>query len=303
MNNEKKKVLLDAYIARATPMPTLPASAMRILELTRADDADVEKIADEIMKDKVLTARMIRLVNSAFWGIRRRVASIREAIVYLGLNQIRSIVLTTSLFNTFPSKNPAFNISYIWQHGLGCALISKKIASLVHYPDLEKVYLGGLMHDIGKVVLSQFSIKEYDEVLEMVKEGFSTFYEAENKLLGINHCDFGPWFSSQWGFSKELTETISLHHNPEEAREDISLVSIVSLANLFCRVRGLDYAIKQHNPVSMFDTPAWKILKGNDPKLEKLDLARFTWELDATVEEVRQVVKAVFQSHQAVETA
>ena len=110
MDLDLKKHIVESYIARARPMPTLPEAVVRILKLSNNPDVEVEDIADAILMDKVLTARMIRLVNSAFWGIQRHIDSIREAIVYLGLHQIQSIVLTTSLFNTFQSRNPSFRI-------------------------------------------------------------------------------------------------------------------------------------------------------------------------------------------------
>ena len=295
MDDNKKQLLIDAYIARATPMPTLPASAVRILELSKGSETNVEEIADAVMTDKVLTARMIRLVNSAFWGLRRQVTSIREAIIYLGLHQIRSIVLTTSLFNTFHSRNPEFDISHIWEHGLGCAMISKRIAKIAGYKDEEKAYIAGLMHDIGKVILSQYSLEEYDRVLERTRQGDVSFYDAENELLGVNHTDFGPWFRSQWGFAEELTEVISLHHTPEKAVLDPYLVCIVVLADLFCKVRGLDYDITQNMMVVFQEEYAWKKLVEHSANLDHTDLKRFTLELDGMIDEVKQTVQEIYQ--------
>jgi len=294
MDETKKELLIEAYVARATPMPTLPASAVRILELSKGDDSEVEEIADAVMTDKVLTARMIRLVNSAFWGLRRQVTSIREAIVYLGLHQIRSIVLTTTLFNTFESKNPEFDISHIWEHGLGCAMIARKIAKMAGYKDFEKAYIAGLMHDIGKVILSQYSLQEYDRVLDKVKEGACTFYEAENEILGINHTDFAAWFKSEWGFADELAEVIAYHHTPEKATVDPYLISIVTLANLFSRVRGLDYEISQNMLVIFRDEWAWNKIVELSPNLDHTDLKRFTLELDGMVDEVKRTVQEIY---------
>lgn len=297
MNTQEKQHLIDAYIDRANPMPTLPEAVVRILELSNNPNVEVEDVADAILMDKVLTARMIRLVNSAFWGIRRHIASVREAIVYLGLHQIRSIVLTTSLFNTFHSKNPSFRVASIWEHGLGCAMISRIIAQKVGFADLELAYLGGLMHDIGEIVLSQFDVEKYDNVIEVVQDQNIPFHEAENQVLGINHTDFGEWFKDHWGFSEEMTEVITKHHSLEEATINPPLVSVVSLANLFCQVRGLDYGYSRMVPIIFAEENAWQILSDVNPELRKIDLARFTLDLDGMVEDVRKIVKDVYQNN------
>jgi putative nucleotidyltransferase with HDIG domain len=238
---------------------------------------------------------MIRMVNSAFWGIRREIVSIREAIVYLGLEQVKNIVTTVSLFNVFQSKNPNFRVAAIWEHGLGCAMISRRIAEMIGFKDLEKAYLGGLLHDIGEVVLSQFSIDEFNQVVDLVKSNRVSFYDAENQVLGISHADFGDWFKEHWGFSEELAEVITMHHTPEKARLNPDLVSIVVLANLFCNVRGLDYHYAYLLQVAFQDEYAWQELAKKSPILNKVDLARFTLDLDDMVDEVKRLVKAVYR--------
>jgi len=296
MRVHEKDILINTYIARAMPIPTLPSVVTRILELSSKPDVKVEEVADAILTDKVLTARMIRLVNSAFWGIRRRITSIREAIVYLGLHQIRSIVLTTSLFNSFPSKNPFFDIRRIWEHGLGVAMVSRRIAEIVGYDNSEKAYIGGLMHDIGEVVLSQYSLKEFEEVIEVVKNERISFYDAENSVIGVNHTDFAEWFGEHWGFSEDYVEVIAKHHSLEEAEVNPPLVAIVVLADLLCRVRGLDYGFEENMEIVLKDELAWKILVDYNPDLAQIDLVRFTLDLDALVAEVKTIVKDIYRS-------
>lgn len=296
MISEEKRKKLEPFIEKITHIPTLPVVLSKILSMTSDPNVEIEDIADAVLKDKVLTARMIRLVNSAFWGIRREIVSIREAIVFLGLQQVKNIVTTVSLFNTFHSKNPQFHVSTIWEHGLGCAMISRKIAELSGYKDTEKAYLGGLLHDIGEVILSQFCIDEFNQVVDLVKKEKIGFYEAENEILGVNHTDFGLWFMEQWGFSDDLAEVIVMHHTPEKATINPELTSIVSLANLFCNVRGLDYHYAQILKVSFKDEFAWNTLAEKSPVLDKTDLERFTLSLDGMVDEIHQIVNEVYRS-------
>lgn len=291
---KNKQDILEWYIAQANPMPTLPHLVVRILDLSSKSDVDIELLADAILKDKVLTARMIRLVNSAFWGIQRRITSIREAIVYLGFQQIRSVVLTSSLFHAFQTRNPAFRLSAVWEHGLGCAMISRIISEKVGFEDSEKAYIAGLIHDIGEVILSQFGPDKFDDVIDRVQKDHLTFYEAESAVIGVNHTDFGPWFAENWGFSEELAEAIICHHTPDKSTVNPRLVSIVVLADLFCRVRGLDYGIIENIAVSFKDQFAWQVLSKNNPALDNMDLERFTFNLDGMVDEVAKVVKDVY---------
>lgn len=297
MISEEKRNKLEPFIEKITHIPTLPSVLSKILSMTSDPNVEIEDIADAVLKDKVLTARMIRLVNSAFWGIRREIVSVREAIVFLGLQQVKNIVTTVSLFNTFHSKNPQFHVGTIWEHGLGCAIISRKIAEIAGFKDLEKAYLGGLMHDIGEVILSQFCIEDFNKVVDLVKEKKIGFYEAENEVLGINHADFGAWFQEKWGFGEDLAEVILKHHTPEEATINPELTSIVSLANLFCNVRGLDYHYAQILKVSFKDEYAWHTLAESSPVLNKMDVERFTLTLDGMVDEVKQIVREVYKDH------
>jgi putative nucleotidyltransferase with HDIG domain len=295
MNADEKRNQVELFTSRITQLPTIPKVLTQILAMADDPKVEIEHVADAILKDKVLTARMIRMVNSAFWGIRREIVSIREAIVYLGLEQVKNIVTTVSLFNVFHSKNPNFRVASIWEHGLGCAMFSRRIAEIIGFKDTEKAYLGGLMHDIGEVILSQFSIEEFNKVVDLVKSDHVSFHDAENQVMGISHADFGDWFREHWGFSEELAEVISTHHNPERAQINPDLVSIVVLANLFCNLRGLDYHYAYLLQVSFHDEYAWQELAKKSPILNNVDMVRFTLDLDGMVEEVKTLVKAVYR--------
>ena len=118
---------------------------------------------------------------------------------------------------------------------------------------------------------------------------------AEKEILGITHADFGEWFQIHWGFDEELSEVITIHHSPENAKQNPQLVSIVVLANLFCKLRGLDYGYVEPIQVSMKDEFAWKVLSKNNVDLNKMDLERFTMDLDAKISEVKQIVKETYR--------
>lgn len=296
--SEEKNRLLEKISENITEIPTLPKMVTRILDMMDDPDTKIETIADTLLQDKVLTTRIIRLVNSVFFGIQRDVSSVKDAIVYLGQNQIKNIVLTSSLFSVFPNRNQKFDLVRLWEHGLGCALISRIVAVMAGYNDPEKAYLGGLLHDMGEIVLSQYYQDEFDKVLDTVIKEHVEFHVAEQRMLGIDHSDLAGLFKEHWGFSDDITEVIAFHHRPQEATIDPCLVSIVSIANMFCKVRGLDYGYVLDIQVAMKDQADWKILSENNKKLAHLDMERFTLSMDHKVEEVKTLVKSLYNKNE-----
>lgn len=296
--NEDKNRLLEKISENITEIPTLPKMVTRILDMMDDPEIKIEEIADTLLQDKVLTTRIIRLVNSVFFGIQRDISSVKDAIIYLGQNQIKNIVLTSSLFSVFPNRNQKFDLIKLWEHGLGCALISRIIAVIAGYKDPEKAYLGGLLHDMGEIVLSQYYREEFDTVLDTVVKEHIEFHLAEQRMLGISHSDLAELFKEHWGFSDDITEVIALHHAPQKAKIDPCLVSIVSIANMFCKVRGLDYGYVLDIHVAMKDQQDWKILSKKNPRLAHMDLERFTLSMDHKVEEVKTLVKSLYNKNE-----
>jgi putative nucleotidyltransferase with HDIG domain len=200
-------------------------------------------VAKFIAKDVALTSKVLRLANSAFYGIPRTISSVNSAIVILGFNTIRSLVLSASVLKVFPAKPGAANFDRksFWKHSFMVGIAARMVAQIYRRRrliDLEMAFSAGLLHDIGKLILEQFSNAEYIPVLKAAREKKLPLFQVERSLLGINHAEVSGMLVDKWQMPMELKNPISMHHNPLEEREFPEMAAIVHLANHLAHVRG-----------------------------------------------------------------
>ncbi len=254
-------VKLEQYLDKVDHLPTLPVVLVQILKKLEDPDFEMNEIVDLILMDQVLTAKTIRMVNSAHFGLNRQVESLRKAVLVLGAKEIRNLVLTTSLLDLFPGNQKTEFTKTFWEHSFASALFSTILAKCVGYKNRERSYLAGLLHDIGEIILIVNFPDEFEKVVQESKNTKYDFHEAEQRVLGISHINFGPLLLEKWSFGGELSHVVSRHHHPETALIDPVLVAIVRLADLFARKNG--FGIGNHDKVSVeFENDiAWDILK------------------------------------------
>ena len=273
-------------------LPTIPAVATRILTLLDQPDVEIEEVADLMLSDQVMTARVLKLINSPVYKPAHEITSLKRALIHLGLKHIREVVLTTSLIQVFGEDAGALEVSTFWEHSFGVGMVSKIIAQLVRYPDLDKAYISGIIIDLGEVFLSSFRGEEFRQVQESVKVKTIRMLEAEALQLGTTHCEIGLCMARKWNFPEAYCEVIAHHHDPGQASADPVLCAIVNLADLFWSVRELDYCGWVSFKLS--DEPAWNILNSFSPNLEGLDEERFRYELDDAIPSVKELVASIF---------
>lgn len=295
MLTQRKKEILEERLSIIQDIPTLPHIVIQLFEKIHKPDPVVKDLADLIMKDQVLTTKMIRLVNSAYWGINRQITSVKETIVYLGLREISNLVYSVTLTNTFERDAPLMKRVRFWEHSFGCALSSRLIAKRVGYTDTELVYLAGLLHDIGESIIAIHLYQEFEKVVQLVLDKRTTFYQAEEEILGINHTDFGPWLVEKWLLPKKLSDVISYHHSIEKAgSENKRLVAIVRLADLICLYHKLDFGHPEGEDLKSEVGLTWRFLCDCYPRLRNVELKSFFDEFDEHIESVKQSVKNVY---------
>ena len=215
-------------------LPTLPMIAVEVNKLMQDDNVTIEKLSDILSNDQAIVSKILRLVNSAFFGLRSRVNNIPEAVVLLGFSAIRNLVVSVSLIKSFPVKQSTkfFDITDFWKHSIAVAMISKEISVKTNQSTADECFLGGLLHDIGKVVLYQFFPELFQEIWKTVQTEELFFYEAEKIKHSYNHARIGGYLARRWQLPKGIIETISSHHSPpEQSGEDGSLMLIVHGAN------------------------------------------------------------------------
>lgn len=276
-------------------LPTIPQIATRVLDMFDKPDVELEELAETILVDQVMASRVIKIVNSPFFKPLHEIKSLKRALIYLGFRQIRHIALTCSIIDAFDGKTGVFDIKTFWEHSFGVGVVSKIIAQRIRYPETEKAYIVGIVHDIGEVFLSHYMKETFQQVVDELRGTTRTFIDAEEKIIGTTHCEIGLCLAKNWNFPADYCDVIAYHHSPTNAQKDPTLAAIVNLADLFCSVRHLDYAGREWVTFNLADEPAWGILKSFSPNLIDLDVERFCYELDERVPEVHDLVSSLFE--------
>jgi HD-like signal output (HDOD) protein len=285
----------QSMVSGVINLPTIPAIATRVAGLLDNPDVEVEEVADLILTDQVMATRVIKIVNSPLFKPMHEINSLKRALIYLGLHRIREITLTCSIIKAFEVGEGVFDIRTFWQHSFGVGIVSRIIAQRVRYPEVEKAYICGIIHDIGEVFLSIYLREEFRKVVDNLKGTSHSFVDAEALWLGTTHCEIGTCLAKKWNFPLDYCEVIALHHDPLKASLDPMLVAIVNLADLFCSVRHLDYGGREWVSFNLAEENAWKILQGYSPRLAGLDVERFCFELDERVPEIKDLVDSIFE--------
>lgn len=275
-------------------LPTIPVVATQVLQLVDSPDVKIEDVADLMLSDQVMTARVMKMINSPVYKPTKAITSLKHALVYLGLKHIREVALTTSFINAFGENSGAVEISSFWEHSFGVGMVSKVIAQKVGYADLEKAYIAGIIHDLGEVVLSQLMREDFLRVLESIEGKPIKLVDAEAELLGTTHCEIGACMARKWNFPEVYCDIIANHHTPGEAVVDPVLCAIVNLSDLFCSVRELNYGGREWVSFNLYEEPAWKILKQQCPTLGQMDVERFCYEIDDAIPDVKNLVSSIF---------
>lgn len=289
---EKAAALLGGLI----DLPTIPAVAIQVLSLLDEPEVDVDDVAELVLTDQVMAARVLKMVNSPLYRPATEITSLKGALVYLGLRHIREFILTCSIIQCSEGKDGVLGVKPFWEHSFGVGIVARMIAEKVGYHDTEKAYIGGIIHDIGEVFLSYYMRDEFQKIVDSISDRPHKLVEAEEEILGTTHCEIGLCIARAWHFPDDYCEVIAHHHAPQEAKNAPRLTAIVNLADLFCNVRQLDYGGKAWVSFSLAEEPAWEMLQGPGSRLSELDIERFCYELDDRVEEIQDLVSNIFKN-------
>ncbi len=203
----KQKKYIEKAMAK---LPPISVVVQRILVLTTDPATSVDELASAVEGDQVLAAKVIRLVNSPFFGLDRKVTSIRQAVIFLGFNTIRQLVMSVSFGYAFDFV-PKEELDRFWRHSLAVAILSRRVGELVPGMDLERLFASGLLHDLGHLVLLTAFPNEYREIIrEAVSSG--DIIRLERERFGIDHTDVGFVLGSEWNFPNQILDAIYYHH-------------------------------------------------------------------------------------------
>jgi putative nucleotidyltransferase with HDIG domain len=221
-------------------MPAFPKSVEKILQLTRDVNCTPKDIVQVIDKDPVVTVKILKVVNSAYYSLPRQITSVNNAVVYLGFNTIKNLALAIAAIGMLPKHNAAdFDVDQYLLHSLSTAGIARKLAIQTGDADPMDCFIGGLLHDFGKVVFAQFLPAEFRQALQMSQTSNSSLHEALRKTVGVDHAVVGAMLVEKWRFAPELINTIS--HQYEANKVDTSLFACVFTANQISKQLGFGF--------------------------------------------------------------
>lgn len=230
-------------------LPTLPTIYVQITELIKDSNVSVAEVAHVIEMDQALTSKILRLVNSSFFGFSRQVTSIRQAVVLLGFSTVQSTVLSVSVFDSFSTKNhQIFNLEEFWKHSIGCGILCTTLEKRLKTGYHDETFVSGLLHDIGKIILDRYFMKEFEETLEYCKKNQVPFYEAEQMIIGCSHDEIGEYLAEKWKLPYALVEAIALHHKPSNIRSEPKLVSLVHISDCLAHRVGCGFSDNRNLP-------------------------------------------------------
>lgn len=231
----KSKEHIFSHVQGSLPLPSLPHILIKLIDTCDDEDAPISAVAPLIAKDTALSSKVLRLVNSAYFGLHRTFSNLEQAVVYLGAATIKNLSITASVQQVFKGiKNrngDSFQIGHFWYHSLLCATLGKRIAREINYTNIEEAYLAGLLHNIGHLVLFVMFPKEFTVLQEELADGADQC-AAEDRHIGITHCEAGSMLLKEWNIGSFLADAALYHHDPvEHIQEGFPLVKITFLAN------------------------------------------------------------------------
>lgn len=246
----------ERFLEKIKELPTLPtvvAQIMVTLDKPTSSARDLERL---IANDQAIAARLLKLANSAFYGLPGKVNSLSRAITLLGFNTVRSLVLTIGVVSKFRGRsgNPYFDRGKFWEHSLSVAVTSKLLAMTDPSLNADELHVAGLLHDMGKLAFDIAMTQEFHRAMALAKQSQMDCREAERTSLGISHDEAGALLGAKWQFPAFIKEAIAFHHEPEKARQFPAIVQCVSLANAIdhrfklLEAEGKDYVIDDVDP-------------------------------------------------------
>jgi len=230
---------LSHIMTQVKSFPGMPATAARLMPLLQNPDASASKIEDILKYDPGLTANILKLTNSAYFGLPSRVSSVRQAIMLLGWKRLLQLVMTMCMSALMKKPVPGYDLprGELWRHSVAVSVAADLLVKSLSISDADEVFTAALLHDIGKLVLGDYVQEDLEKIEGMVSKGIS-FEVAEYVVLGTNHAAIGARILQNWSLPRELVNAVSWHHDPESCDHYCLLSDVVHVANIVGRRVG-----------------------------------------------------------------
>jgi HD-like signal output (HDOD) protein len=230
---------LDELTRDLDRFPTLPEVATRVIRMLENPDCDLTEVADAISLDPVLTGRIVQIASSPAFGLQMQKATLRQAILRLGIKETRSVVVSVAVMSTVPELPDPLDLHDFWTLGLGTALSARQLAIEFCHPEPEAAYLAGLVHSLGEAYLAVLFTDRFREAVMAAQEHEIPFERAIESEFGVGHPAVSAALLRTWGFPNGVLDAVAHHLRPDEAPSDKLLATVVFAADRICRDLGL----------------------------------------------------------------
>lgn len=238
--------MIDRILKSIKAIPAFPETVHRLMAVLNREDYSVRDLAAVVKYDQAITANVLRIANSAYFGLREKVKSIEQALSLLGRkNLIRTIQTAgvSKIFRAIPAKGYVTTGSELWQHSVAVALMSQILSRRIRGEEDAVLYTAALLHDVGKMVMGEYVEEAMTAIMDKVRNRGYSFLEAEEEVFGINHAELGGKIAEKWRYPEEIRDAIRYHHRPDLLSEDRPVPWFVHLSDQFASLMGVDGGI------------------------------------------------------------
>lgn len=220
--------------------PSIPGAAVKLISLLDDPDSSAARIEEVLRYDAGLTANILRLSNSAYFGLMTQIGSVRQAVVVLGLKRIKQLVLTSCIGAILDKQVAGYDLQpgELWRHSIAVSVAAEGLVAELEMPDGDDIFTASLLHDVGKLVMGEFVQKDMEKIWNAASNGVP-FEVAEEMILGTSHAAIGATILKSWSFPEKIVDAVRWHHNPENAHEQSVVIDIVHVANILSLMIGI----------------------------------------------------------------
>ena len=233
--------LVDQILSRVDELPAVPAIANQILAMASEPEYDFKRLMELVSMDPGITAHVLRMCNSPYFGLVNKVSSLEQALSLLGTNHLVEIVLSSKMVSMFRHSQDGYRMARgeLWRHSMATALLAQRLGRKVGHKSPATLFTAGLLHDVGKLILSEYVGDKFQAIEALVRDEGKSFVQAEREILGVDHALLGAAAARRWNFPETITHAIAFHHDLEHSQKHRGTARLVALANLMVVSMGV----------------------------------------------------------------
>lgn len=276
-------------------LPPMPSVMVELIEALNNDDIDLRLLGKIISRDPAMVMNVLKIANSAFYGLPAKITNIEQAVRMLGTNEITSLCISCSASRSLkpPSGIQTLNMKEFWLHSVATGVIGKILCNRLSMGRLDSLYLAGLVHDVGKVVLDRFVHDVYKQIVELTYKENISILEAETQVMGASHDVVGGWLMEKWRLPPIFGEVARYHHSVAEAPDkSVVVVALINMADQLARLKGFGFG-GDKNGVDFSITDSFKVLQKKNHDVADLDVFKLVWDLDDAHAEIQEMERIV----------